>query len=296
MTVASGRPSSSLALRSAEGTEQDRIERSLEELEQLGAALVDPDRATVSPKFAVPAGFLLSVVVPVYNEQATIAHIIQSLRALPLPVEIIVVDDFSTDGTRAILRGYENDDDLRIVYKPQNEGKGAALRTGFAVARGDVVTVQDADLEYDPRDLTRVVRPIVEGRADVVYGSRYLSDRHESEEFRGRRQRDSSRLHRLGNALLTWASNCFTGLRLTDMETCYKAFRRDVIQRIELQQDRFGFEPEVTAKIARRACRVCEVPISYRPRTYAEGKKIGVRDLFNALFCIIQYGVWERGG
>ncbi len=289
MTVAADRPQTLEASSATETFPQERVERSLDALEQLGSALVEPDR------FVAPPGFLLSVVIPVYNEEATIVQVIESLRALPLPVELLIIDDCSTDGTRNILRRYENDEDIRIVYKPKNEGKGAALRTGFALARGDVVVVQDADLEYDPRDLPRLVQPIIEGRADVVYGSRYLSDRHESAEFRQRRQRDPSLVHWLGNALLTWASNCFTGLRLTDMETCYKAFRRDVIQRIELQQDRFGFEPEVTAKIARHKYRVCETPISYRPRTYAEGKKIGIRDLFNALFCIVQYGVWERG-
>lgn len=276
-------------------TDVERIERSLDDLEQLTEEIArEPDYPVAALDYALPQGFVLSVVIPVYNEEATIALVIDRLRRLPLPLELVLVDDHSTDGTRDILRRYENDADTRIIYKPQNEGKGAALRTGFAQATGDVVAVQDADLEYDPRDLPRLVRPIVEDRAEVVYGSRYLDDRHESEEFRRRRQRDFSRLHRLGNAALTWASNCFTGLQLTDMETCYKAFRRDVIQRIELHQDRFGFEPEITAKIARRRLRVCEVPISYQPRTYAEGKKIGVRDLVNAFWCIVQYGVWER--
>jgi glycosyltransferase involved in cell wall biosynthesis len=273
----------------------ERVERSLDELELLTEEAAR-DEAYVAPPldYPLPTGFLLSVVIPVYNEEATIERVISRLRALPIPLELVIVDDHSTDGTRELLRRYENDADVRIVYKPQNEGKGAALRTGFSEARGDVVVVQDADLEYDPRDLVRLIRPIVEDRGDVVFGSRYLDDRNESEEFRRRRQRDFSLLHRLGNGVLTCASNCFTGLKLTDMETCYKAFRREVIQRIELQQDRFGFEPEITAKVARRGHRVCEIPISYQPRTYAEGKKIGLRDALQAFSCIVQYGVWER--
>lgn len=280
----------------AMGTDVERVEHQLEELEKLNEQLTEEQAWAPPLDYALPKDFLLSVVIPVYNEAATIACVIAQLRHLPLPVELVIVDDRSTDGTRDILRRYENDADVRIIYKPQNEGKGAALRTGFSQVRGQVVVVQDADLEYDPRDLARLVRPIVENRADVVYGSRYLGDRNEPEEFRLRRGRDRSPLHRCGNRLLTCVSNCFTGLRLTDMETCYKAFRRDVIQRIELQQERFGFEPEITAKIARRGLRVCETPISYHPRGYAEGKKIRLRDAVNALFCIVQYGVWERGG
>jgi glycosyltransferase involved in cell wall biosynthesis len=272
----------------------DRFERSLDELEKLAEQLADETNYAVAPlDYALPPGFLLSVVIPVYNEEATIAPLIHRLRRLPLPLEMVIVDDRSTDRTRAVLRRFEADNDTHIIYKPQNEGKGAALRTGFAHARGDVVVVQDADLEYDPRDLVRVIQPIVEGKADVVYGSRYLPDAG-SEEFRQRRRVDGSWLHRLGNAALTGASNCFTGLRLTDMETCYKAFRRDVIQRIELVQDRFGFDPEITAKIARKNVRVCETPISYQPRTYAEGKKIGLRDALKTMYCIVQYGIWER--
>jgi glycosyltransferase involved in cell wall biosynthesis len=274
----------------------ERVEHSLDELERLSEQLTREPAFAVAPRdYDLPPGFLLSVVVPVYNEQATIGTVIERLRALPLPLEMVIVDDSSTDGTRDVLRQYENDPAFQIIYKRQNKGKGAALRTGFANARGDVVAVQDADLEYDPRDLVRLVRPLVEGRAEVVYGSRYLEDRHESDEFRRRRVCDRSRLHRLGNAALTWVSNCFTGQRLTDMETCYKVFRREVIQAIELQQDRFGFEPEITAKIARRRDRVVELPISYTPRGYAQGKKIRFRDAVNTLYCIVQYGVWERG-
>jgi glycosyltransferase involved in cell wall biosynthesis len=279
----------------APSAELERVDQSLNELEILTEQLDDPNRTVELPDYPIPAGFLLSVVIPVYNEERTIAAVLNQVRRLPLPLEVVIVDDCSTDGTREILRRFANDRQVRVILKPQNEGKGAALRTGFAGARGDVVVVQDADLEYDPRDLVRLVRPIVEGKADVVYGSRYLDDRHESEAFRRRRRRDGSLVHRAGNALLTWASNCFTGLRLTDMETCYKAFRRDLLQRIELQQDRFGFEPEITAKIARCRVRVWETPVSYSPRSYAEGKKIGFRDGLQTLFCIVQYGVWERG-
>jgi glycosyltransferase involved in cell wall biosynthesis len=268
----------------------------LDDLEKLAARLdADHEFTVAAPEYVLPEGFLLSVVIPVYNEAATIARVIERLRLLRLPLEMVIVDDRSTDGTRELLRRYEEDADVRIVYKPVNEGKGAALRTGFAQARGDVVVVQDADLEYDPRDLVRLVRPIVEGRAEVVYGSRYLDDAGECDEFRRRRLRDRSPLHRFGNGALTWASNRFTGLRLTDMETAYKAFRRDVIQSLSLHQDRFGFEPEVTARLARRGVRIAEAPVSYRPRGYAEGKKIGFRDALNTLYCIVRYGVWDRG-
>jgi glycosyltransferase involved in cell wall biosynthesis len=171
--------------------------------------------------------------------------------------------------------------DVHVIFKPQNEGKGAALRTGFRRVTGDVVVIQDADLEYDPRDILPLVRPIVCGQADVVYGSRFL----------GEEPQDRSWVHRLGNRLLTAASNWTTGMALTDMETCYKAFRREVLQSFEIRQPRFGFEPEVTAKIARRKFRVMEAPIRYAARGYAEGKKIGVMDLFSALYCIVRYGM-----
>jgi glycosyltransferase involved in cell wall biosynthesis len=205
------------------------------------------------------------------------------VAAVPLPKEIIVVDDASIDGTRQALAQIDHIPDLHIISKPHNEGKGAALRTAFRRASGDVIVVQDADLEYDPRDIVPLVRPIVEGTADVVYGSR----------FGAGGQPGSSRLHRAGNRLLTWASNLTTGLAITDMETCYKAFRREVLRDFEIRQNRFGFEPEVTAKIARRKHRVAEVPISYAARSYAEGKKIGVADLLNALYCIARYAVCD---
>ena len=180
--------------------------------------------------------------------------------------------------TRGILKQLESTATVEAIYKRQNAGKGAALRDGFTQAIGDIVVVQDADVEYDPQDITRLIEPILRDEADVVYGSRFLS------------KPQTSRLHRFGNWALTLASNWTTGLKLTDMETCYKAFRRDVLASLSLQQNRFGFEPEVTAKIARRGYRVVEVPISYRPRSYAEGKKIGIRDLLSTLWCIVRYG------
>ncbi len=261
----------------------NRVDLSLDELDQLSDLLgVEGDYEVDPLDFELPADFKLSVIIPVYNEQATIYKILDRVNSLPLPKEIIVVDDRSTDGTRRMLNRLEAcSDDLRIIYKPQNEGKGAALRTGFEQATGDIVVVQDADLEYDPRDIPPLLKPIIDDEADIVYGSRFLGDEPQ----------DPSWIHRLGNGTLTAASNLFTRLRLTDMETCYKAFRRDVIQSVEIKQNRFGFEPEVTAKLARRKHRFVERPITYDARGYDEGKKIGVKDLFNALYCIVRYGV-----
>lgn len=223
----------------------------------------------------------VSVVIPVYNEHTTVLHVIEQVQKLPLSTEIIVVDDCSTDGTQKSLETLRDMPGLRLILKQKNEGKGAALRTGFAAATGDIIIVQDADLEYDPRDIPAVIQPIVAGYADVSYGSRYLKGQG----------RDSSRLHRCGNWLLTSCANWINGVRLTDMETCYKAFRRSVVRDIAWKQDRFGFEPEITAKVVRRRYRLQEVPIRYNPRGYAEGKKIGVRDLFNTLYCIVRYGL-----
>jgi len=229
--------------------------------------------------FEWPAGFKLTIVIPVFNEQQTVAEILHRVRAVPIPKEIIVVDDCSTDGTRAALEPLADWPELRVIHKAQNAGKGAALRTGFAAATGDVVVVQDADLEYDPNDLPGLLEPILRGEADVVYGSRYLHAHPQ----------DPSVLHRLGNQMLTWASNLFTGLRLTDMETCYKMIPRPLLQSLDIQQNRFGFEPEVTAKLARRGARIKELPIRYESRGYKEGKKIGWRDGVNAFYCIVRY-------
>ncbi len=235
--------------------------------------------------YPIPPGFKLSVVMPVYNEVQWLPEILRRVRAVPIPKEIILVDDCSTDGTRELLRAWENDDDLRVLYQPHNQGKGAALRAGFRHASGDVVVVQDADLEYDPSDYPRLLQPILDGRADVVYGSRFIGEQHRVLYF----------WHMVGNKVLTTLSNLFTNLNLTDMETCYKVFRREVLDGIDLKSNRFGFEPEITAKVARKrrpAWRVYEVPVSYSGRTYDEGKKIGLKDAFNALYCILRY--WLR--
>ncbi len=259
-----------------------RLEETLDQIEQLSELFDLESTYEVEPlDWELPRDFKLSVVIPVYNEEPTLRAIVGRVALIPVPKEIILVDDCSTDGSREILQSFEHVDDLRVIYKQQNEGKGAALRTGFAAAKGDVVVVQDADLEYDPRDFPKLLKPIVSGEADVVYGSRFL----------GETLQDPSWLHRFGNGLLTRVSNLFTGLQLTDMETCYKAFRRDVLADIEIRQDRFGFEPEVTAKLARRGARVCEIPISYDGRGYEEGKKIGMKDALNALYCIVRFGL-----
>ncbi|MEX2673029.1 MAG: glycosyltransferase family 2 protein [Phycisphaeraceae bacterium] len=229
----------------------------------------------------------LSVIIPVYNEAATIEKIVSAVQAVDIPKEIIIVDDGSTDLTpRALAQLSKQHENLRIFTHHVNQGKGAALRRGIAEAVGDIVLVQDADLEYDPREYPRLIAPIVEDRADVVYGSRFLT---------GPERRVLYFWHATGNRLLTLISNMFTDLKLTDMETCYKVFRRDVIQKITLEENGFGFEPEVTAKVAWLRCRVYEVGISYTARTYAEGKKINWRDGFEAIWCIFKYNVIRRG-
>lgn len=228
----------------------------------------------------------LSVVIPVYNEAATVAEIIDRVQSTEVQKEIIVVDDGSTDGTRDVLAGLENlHPNLRVILQPRNRGKGAALRAGFQQAAGDYVLVQDADLEYDPSDYPVLLKPLVEGKADVVYGSRFLTTKEHRVLFFW---------HSVGNRFLTLVSNMFTNLNLTDMETGYKVFRREVIQSIKLEQDRFGFEPEVTVKIARMRLRIYEVGISYYGRTYEEGKKIGWRDGVKALWCILKYSIKTR--
>jgi glycosyltransferase involved in cell wall biosynthesis len=223
----------------------------------------------------------LSIVIPCYNERATIAAIVAAVRAAPLAErEIIVVDDCSTDGTREVLRDEIAPLVERVIYHDRNRGKGAALRTGFAAATGDVLVVQDADLEYDPRDLPRLLQPIEEGKADVVFGSRFAG---------GESHRVLYFWHSVANRVLTLLSNMCTNLNLSDMEVCYKLLRRDVARAITIEEDRFGFEPEITAKVAHLGCRVYEVGISYAGRTYAEGKKIGWRDGVRAVWCILKY-------
>ena len=225
----------------------------------------------------------LSVVIPCYNESSTIARIIAEVRASPHPdKEIIVVDDASTDGTRDKLAGELRPLVDRLVMHEVNQGKGAALRSGIRAATGDVVIIQDADLEYDPNEYPKLLAPIAEDRADVVFGSRFMG---------GAPHRVLYFWHRLGNGFLTLLSNMFTNLNLTDMETCYKAFRREIIQSIQIEEDRFGFEPEITAKVAKMGVRIYEVGISYYGRTYAEGKKIGARDGLRAIYCILKYNL-----
>ena len=231
--------------------------------------------------FPLPEGFKLSVVIPVYNERLWVRELIRRVHAVPIPKEIILVDDCSTDGTRDILKEMEQEGGVTVVYQPANRGKGAALRSGFQAATGDVIVVQDADLEYDPGEYPRLLQPIIEGRADVVFGSRFIGNDHRVLYF----------WHYVANKTLTMLSNMFTNLNLTDMETCYKVFRREVLDGMVLRSNRFGFEPEFTAKIAKKrpALRIYEIPISYSGRTYEEGKKIGLKDAFQALFCIIRY-------
>jgi len=226
----------------------------------------------------------LSVVIPVYNEVNTLLSLIERVQRSPVEKEIIVVDDCSTDGTTDLLKRTPLEPNVRTLFHTVNQGKGAALRTGFAHATGDMVIVQDADLEYDPQEYPKLVKPIVDGLADVVYGSRFAG---------GETHRVLYFWHSVGNHLLTLCSNAFTNLNLTDMETCYKAFRREVLQQIVIEENRFGFEPEITAKMAKLKVRVFEVGISYAGRTYEEGKKIGWKDGVRALWCIVKYNAFR---
>ena len=226
----------------------------------------------------------LSIVIPVFNEVNTIQEIIDRVREVQLPQiasrEIVIVDDYSSDGTRDILATYKDQNGIKIVFHDRNRGKGAALRTGIAETTGDIVIMQDADLEYDPQEYPKLLAPILAGKADVVYGSRFAA---------ASRSGCFIIWHSVGNRFLTTLSNMFTNLNLTDMETCYKVFRGEVIRSIRIEENRFGFEPEMTAKVARMGCRIYEVGISYSGRTYAEGKKINWKDGVRAVWCILKY-------
>ncbi len=227
---------------------------------------------------------IVSIVIPVFNEKSTIREIVRSVELVSLPgiwKEILLVDDFSTDGTRDILKeDFEGREGVRVFYHERNSGKGAALRTGIARTTGDIVLIQDADLEYDPQEYPKLLAPIMANKADVVYGSRFAG---------GEAKRVLFYWHSVGNRFLTNLSNMFTNLNLTDMETCYKVFRGEIIRKIIIEEDRFGFEPEVTSKVARMGCRIYEVGISYSGRTYAEGKKINWKDGARAIWCILKY-------
>lgn len=232
--------------------------------------------------YPLPEGFLLSVVIPVFNERTTVTEVVERVRHSGVPCEIILVDDGSTDGTRDLLTSWQGQSDLKILMHEKNRGKGAALQTGFSHAKGNVVLVQDADLEYDPSEFKKLIQPIVEEQADVVFGSRFTGDN----------QRVLYFWHYVGNRILTTLSNAFTNLNLSDMETCYKVFRREIIQQIAptLREKRFGIEPELTAKVASLpGVRIYERPITYSGRTYEQGKKITWRDGFRALWCIVRY-------
>jgi glycosyltransferase involved in cell wall biosynthesis len=242
----------------------------------------------------------VSLVIPVYNEIATLKELMRRVVAVPFDKELVLVDDGSTDGSRELLQelegggkplavwlstaALEGRNEVKVILQPRNQGKGAALRAGFRHASGDIVVIQDADLEYDPRDIPRLIQPIEDGIADVVFGSRFIGSPRRALYF----------WHMLLNRSLTLASNMLNDLNITDMETCYKAFRVEVVRGIEIEEDRFGIEPELTAKVAKQSLRIYEVPVSYQGRTYAEGKKIGWKDGVRALYCIFKYGVRRR--
>ena len=224
----------------------------------------------------------LSVIIPCFNEERTIKDLINAVKNSGIAnQEIIVIDDYSTDGTRNILKNLK-DNDIKLFFHSSNKGKGAALRTGFKEATGDICIVQDADLEYDPKEYSEMIAPIIKNKADVVFGSRFQG---------GRPHRVVYFWHRMGNGFLTLLSNIFTDLNLSDMETCYKAFRTEIIKSIKIKENRFGFEPEITAKISKMNLRIYEIGISYYGRTYSEGKKIGWKDGLKAIYCILKYNL-----
>jgi glycosyltransferase involved in cell wall biosynthesis len=228
---------------------------------------------------------MLSIIIPCYNEKKTIEEIVSAVIKSPYPKkEIIIVDDSSSDGTQTILKNKIEGKVNKVIYQNKNMGKGSAIRTGIKSATGDIVIIQDADLEYDPNEYSTLISPIISNRADVVFGSRFRG---------GKETRVCYFWHRMGNGFLTFLSNMFTNLNLTDMETCYKVFRREIIQSIVIEEDRFGMEPEITAKISKLNCRIYEVGISYYGRTYEEGKKIGWKDGVRAIYCILKYNLFR---
>lgn len=253
----------------------------LADAELLADEYLAEENSKANVDYPLPHDFCLSVIVPVYNEESTIAAVIQRLMQLPFRAEIAIVDDGSTDGTRDVLARLAHFCDLKIFYHPSNRGKGAAIRTALPEVTGDVVVIQDADMEYDPQDLVQVIRPIVTGEADVAYGSRFLAHDGSSKE--------TSWIRQLGNQTLTCISNCLTGLHLTDMQTALKAFPRKLIQQIELQENRFGIEPEITAKLAKRNYRFVERPVTYKAQDWSASNKIGWKDGLAALWCILRY-------
>jgi glycosyltransferase involved in cell wall biosynthesis len=227
---------------------------------------------------------MISVVIPVYNEVETIKEITKRAQSIDLEKEIIIVDDASTDGTREILNELKEEEGITVLFHQKNQGKGAALRTGFKYVKGEIIIIQDADLEYDPQEYNKLIRPIIEGKADVVYGSRFLGGPHRVLFF----------WHYVGNKILTLFSNMFTNINLTDMETCYKAFKASLLERFTIESNRFGIEPEITAKLAKLKCRIFEVDISYSGRDYSEGKKINWKDGIAALYWILKYNLWSK--
>ena len=254
------------------------------EKQQVATNLLGESACKLLGMMKFPPGFKLSVVIPVYNEIRWIDEVLRRVRAQPIPMEIILIDDYSTDGTREKLPAFA-DGNTKVIFHESNQGKGAALRTGFAHCTGTLILVQDGDLEYDPADYPRLLMPILEGKADAVFGSRFVGESHRVLYF----------WHMIANKILTMLSNMMTNLNLTDMEVCYKVFRSEILQGMRLKSNRFGFEPEVTAKISRasKSWRIYEVPVSYAGRTYAEGKKIGIKDAFSALWCIFYYRFFD---